>query len=427
MNNVNREYPLAVRSCKFPDTVAQHGVCHVVLLGFCVLASSAVSAHQQSDESPGTLGGGPLRKTTLDMSAAITLHSGDYPGSGVSPPGLLLSEEAAYMDDGLSLQAWSASLAHPLSASSWVSAGVETHGGHGSSADHEPTIELETLALSHIVESTRGQTWLFSLGRQSAAPQPWLNWHADSGIESVPSLLSDVFLARHRVDTGLKADLMLGGMRFGASLWNGDAWPATTGEGAVDLRANYLTTVNDLGVDAGVFISAAKAVDRGADDSSHSHSGDDTAIVFTGDSGLAGLSLGLSSDTHSDYLWSVQSAFLSSHESGDLTADAQQSGITSEVQGVRLHGQIEKAGRGIWLRHEWLSIDNHMDGAGGAAMAQSAGIADVQGRPARTVIGSWWDALPSVRWQMALQREYDGDADGWSAWLTVQWMQQWKR
>lgn len=60
------------------------------------------------------------------------------------------------------------------------------------------------------------------------------------------------------------------------------------------------------------------------------------------------------------------------------------------------------------MRHEWLSIDNHLGGSGGEAMATLAELADLQGCPARSVAGVWLQSLPSLRLHAAVQRNYDG-------------------
>lgn len=395
----------------------------ILALSLCVCGTT--SAHQTSDDSPGTLLGGPVLQTTINMSAAIAAHAGDYPGSRSYPAGVLVSDEAGYPDDGLSLQAWSSSLHQPLTPSSWITVGADTHAGHGSTDGHDSSIEIEEVALSHFWQDEKGRSWLVSFGQQTAAPQAWLNWHADIGVESIPSLISDVFFARHRVDTGLMSSVLLGKTRLGINLWNGDGWPATAGDGAVDLIANYSNNLSLFALDTGIFVSAAKATERGGEDSEHSHSTEDTIVTFTGNTQTTGMHLGISSNTHSYYQWSVQSAILLSHESGELNADAQQAELTSNTRGVRLYGQITRGKRGSWLRHEWLSIDNDFDGPGGQAMAETANIADIQGLPSRTVLGAWWNVLPDVRWQLALQREYDGTDADWSAQLALQWTQQW--
>jgi hypothetical protein len=173
-----------------------------------------------------------------------------------------------------------------------------------------------------------------------------------------------------------------------------------------------------------LFASIAEADNRGGGDDGHSHDVlEREPIGFTGTSRTLGSEVSLATVAPHGIQWTFSGAVIQRPESGDLMMDMREAGLRADLLAARLMTTVQRGDGGVVARHEWRSLDNHLSGPGGEPLAMDSGLAEARNQPSRTVLGGWWQSLPTVQLRLAMQLDDDGQQRRHSDLLGLVWSQ----
>lgn len=202
------------------------------IVWFSVCSSTIVYAHDDDRSNP----------NWLAASASIT-----YREDGVVEdneayliPGIMLGGEAIPPQEGiqyddLTFQFTKAFGSNALSDEYRISGKLGIHQGH------DNQLELDNLWFTMPLFSERKQ--VIEIGLMMTKATPTAGWHASTSDFSEAPLMSDLFFGRHFSDTGVRfhqAFDIFGKnnnidhyFNFGIEVWQGDNYPATSGDGSL--------------------------------------------------------------------------------------------------------------------------------------------------------------------------------------------------
>lgn len=195
-------------------------------------------------------------------------------------------------------------------------------------------------------------------------------------------LITDAFWGGSVHDAGLRITWKpLNQWTLGAELWSGDFFPATQSNGAYSLFAQTEKQWANVTLKAGVWGLTAKAQDR-ADDrytAGHSHSTSTTTLPdvrFTGDTDLAGVWLALDLPTWHGVQSHLQYEYAQSQANGELVNldQARKATYASNHKGMSFVPSLRFGQHELSYRYEQLSLNNTLQGAGAALLAEDANL-----------------------------------------------------
>ncbi|WP_339725045.1 hypothetical protein [uncultured Paraglaciecola sp.] len=356
----------------------------------CVCSCFAASAVAHENQPVNT------QPDSLDIKTTFTYRNNQaFPSDEVwQLPGILLGGESLPVEQGASLDDVQL-LGHlNIHKRYFVSAKVGAHSHDGSTE-----VALENLWFGSRA-AIMGQPLLFEIGKMSSDITPTANFHASGGSFSESPLLADVFFARHFVDIGARASASIQGINFGIEVWNGDNWPASSGEGTAALFVHYAIQHGELSAKVGSWLMRSEA-DKRSDqryEDGHSH----------GDAQLSASDLTFSGETvtmgsFANLQWQVNPIILNAEfEWIRADIDAQLLDVTQSAaflatqDGYKLQLGVSLDNHSLQVKYERLVVDNSFTQTS-QTFIQSSGLYNEGIEPEKLAVAWTWDFYDSFR------------------------------
>lgn len=325
----------------------------------------------------------------IAAAASITYRS-DVPVDNRSPwliPGALLGGEALPPQQGFALD-------YARLNGQWLGQGYRVHGAlaaHSFSGEIKPELEHLWLQGEPALGPAKAE---LAAGRMATRTTPIANWHAtDSPFSEMP-LLAAAFWGGHFADTGARAGVSWGALQAGLEAWNGDNWPASSGEGSADVYLQWQPVFGPWQASIGAWAMQSKAANR-ADSrysASHSHGGQ-TIVNSAGDYRFSGdvESLGGYGSVALQTRFGQVAAHLEWQQQtsdGNLTDLSQNSDWRGEYNGVYGGLSLTTSRHTIALRHERLVLENTFYGNVSTLFIENAGLVNNGFEPGKSIL-SW--------------------------------------
>lgn len=359
-----------------------------ILSCVCCWFAANVLAHenQSTDAQP----------DSLDVKTTFTYRSDQaIPSDQVwQLPGILLGGESFPVEQGATLDDVQL-LGHlNIQERYFISAKVGAHSHDGSTE-----VALENLWFGSRA-ALMGQPLLFELGKMSSDITPTTNFHASGGAFSESPLLADVFFGGHFVDIGARASTKIKGLNLGVELWNGDNWPASSGEGAATLFMHYAFQHSGLRANLGTWLMHSEAVKRSDQRYADGHSHGDAQLsasdlTFSGETltmgSFANLQWQLNPITvNAEFEWiraDIDAQLLDVTQSATLLA-------TQDGYKLQLGVSLDK--HSVQVKYERLVVDNSFTQTS-QAFIQSSGLYNEGIEPEKLAVAWTWDFYDSFK------------------------------
>ncbi|MCB1639948.1 MAG: hypothetical protein KDI15_13995, partial [Thiothrix sp.] len=303
-------------------------------------------------------------------------------------PGVLMGGEALPVEKGIVLEDAVLWGAYRINDQTRVQAALASHDGG---------VELEQASLGYQTRLA-GQPVQMTLGLQAGDFTPSAMTESGSGQLLAGSLLADAFWGRSFLDTGLQlAWEPYEGVTLGAGFWNGDAFPASSGEGAMHVQVQWRRPVAGWSVEAGGWAMQARAEQRGDarynGDGGHSHAGSSAAspvdVRFDGSTRLGGVWLDVASPVWNDWRAGLQYEAVRVRPDGALSDGSHVADWRADDTGYAITPGIRYGQWRLDYRFERLSLQNHLQGAGAAVLADESALANSR-HPKRQSLQLQW-------------------------------------
>ena len=302
----------------------------------------------------------------------------------------MMGGEAYPYDKGITMDDASLRATWRINESQFVRSSLSAH-SHSGSYD----VQLEKLLIGHRLEDG-DQAWVFKAGLMNSDITPSANWHSSTDSFTESPLLADAFFGRHSTDTGLSANYLTNHWNSGIAIWNGNAWPATAGQGSASIFSRFSQDYSGINVESGLWISLSNAELR-ADDryvDGHNHGGSLTTatpadIRFSGDTTMAGLYANLLIPITPSLNSGLSIEMINSKSNGDLIDVSRQAQYETDHLGYAIQASLTMRSHTLLLRHEKLLLDNYLDGIAAPFLAEDAGLVS-EHEPERLTIGWEW-------------------------------------
>ncbi|GAC17194.1 hypothetical protein [Paraglaciecola arctica] len=385
---------------------------HIVTL-LCCAFSTVVFAHENQQSS--------AQPDSIVVKTAVTFRSDEaYPTDQVwQLPGVLMGGEALPVEQGASLD--DVQLLGHLNVQEryFVSAKVGAH-----SHDGATEVELENLWFGVSAELL-DQPLLFELGKMSTKVTPTANFHASGGAFSESPLLADVFFGRHFIDIGGRASSNIYGLILGVEIWNGDNWPATSGDGAASLYIHYPYKKGGLNAQLGSWLMSSRAESRTDQryQGGHSHGDEQLSasdLEFTGDT----LTMGVFANLQ----WKFKPIILNGEFEwirADIDAhlvDTTQSAVFVATQdGYKLQFGLSLDNHSLQVKYERLVVDNSFTQTS-QLFIQSSGLHNQGFEPEKLAVAWTWDFYQDFKFRTEWYQDDSHEQQGsrWSLGLVWQ-------
>jgi hypothetical protein len=324
-------------------------------------------------------------------------------------PGVMMGGEAYPVEQGAVLDDAFIQANYEFYPSYEVKAKIASHGG----GDHSE-VEFEHFWLEkHLASDSGSSDWqaVFAAGKMAGSFTPSANWHSSLATFSEAPLNADVFFGRFYNDTGIRATASLAGFSLGVEVFNGDAFPATAGEGSADLFLHYQLNTDNAWFKTGIWAMQSKAEERGDErfSAEHSHGSGSSAATpldarFTGTNDLQGAFI----DTAVTFAENWQLSFFAEGilQQSTGTVDILDNGRSAEVDLDYAGWQVESAlafkAHQLALRYERLATENHIKASSPAFVADDANLLSRDFTPERFAVSYRWHFNP----MLTLRSEY---------------------
>ncbi len=229
-----------------------------------------------------------------------------------------------------------------------------------------------------------------AVGKMFTRVSPTAAWHASQSLFSEAPLLADVFWGRHFTDTGIRVAKDMGAFALGLEAWNGDSWPASTGEGSMDAYLHYNQTWHSLALSAGLWGGSARADGRSDTRYSvgHSHGGQNIVnpagdYQFTGDIEMAGV-FAKATFPVGPIEFSSELEVADQSSSGQLSLLNQQSALEADYRAVRVKCSAAYQKHTWALSFERLTLENRFYGSISELFVETAGLLNNTLEPTKT-------------------------------------------
>ncbi|WP_139214375.1 hypothetical protein [Marinobacter zhejiangensis] len=311
---------------------------------------------------------------TLDAGISTTYRSGTaIPEDGVwQVPGILMGGDAHGADEAFNLDSANIHLLWVGPQGGYASLDVGSH--------HDGEVELEEARLGYKV----ADAWPVVLegGRMKARFSPENLGHAYARPFSENNLVYDAFYGGHYADDGVRLKtLPLPGLELGIEAWRGDHYPATSGgDGmAQDAYIRWLAGSGVWQLEMGAWVMLADANERPDDrlvgGHAHGASADqNTDLVFSGNQDSAGARFSLARQEPGGWLFALTGEVVTVDVEGELKDTLRQAHLEGDYLGWWVQPELGWQRHALAVRYAQLTLDNHLVGAGGAILADEAGL-----------------------------------------------------
>jgi len=241
-------------------------------------------------------------------------------------------------------------------------------------------------------------------GRMAGLFSPANLQHSDSRLMSEANLALDVFLGRQYIDNGLR--LLWGndrGLSLGVETWQGEAFPATSGDGggASDVFFKYQNISRNVSWSVGGWYMQAKAASRSDTryESGHSHGvvvDDIEAYWFDGDTSLYGVHLDVQWQVSSRLTFGLDTEWLWQKVDGSIRDETRIAKLESEANGGWIEPSISFQRHTVGLRYEQMVLNNEFSGVAGEALAALAHLNNTGHNPTRSTLVYRYQIQPTL-------------------------------
>lgn len=358
-----------------------------VLTGGLVMHVACVNAHTEHNKNV---------TTSIHAYSSMTYRSDAVVGPGESYliPGALMGGEALPGEKGLNFD--EAILEGTLNTEHhyFVSAKLSAH-----SSD---SIELENLWLT-VPDIEYLASITLEAGKINSEVSNVANWHASQSVFSESSLLGDVYFGRHFNDTGLRVTRTMGVLSLGAELFDGDNWPASSGEGSAAAYAYTNFSLMGTFTKLGVWHMQSRANNRTDTryNGSHSHGGNvvsspSTEYFFTGDTNTSGVATEISYAFTRGRLY-FEAEWIIAESEGEIANTTQSSLYENRYEGYRVMLGMNYANHFVHLQYEEIALQNDLLSPVTSVFAESANLVNNGFEPYRAIASWSYQLNPDVR------------------------------
>ncbi len=350
--------------------------------------------------------------TALTASAALTWRSDEVVKSNEPYliPGTFLGGEALAQPQGATLDEVRLDAIYKASSRYYAKASISSH--------HDNEVSLETFSLVAHNLPLLGSSSI-ELGKFESKVTPTAYWHSDTSTFSESSLLSDIFFGRHYVDTGARALKTLGNFTFGVEAFNGDSWPANSGEGTATVFIQSQFHLKNTSLNINTWAMDSSALDRLDDrySNGHSHGGIQISssveeYQFTGDILQYGALLGTETNIRSfSFLSEIE--WMATESEGRLENATQQSLYENHHEGYRIYLSAGFKHHSISLQHEEIALQNEFLSPITPNFAQDANLINNDFEPSKSTI-AWSYAITNeftIRLEYASLKLFSSESD----------------
>ncbi|PLA74141.1 hypothetical protein CYQ88_07835 [Hydrogenovibrio sp. SC-1] len=322
-------------------------------------------------------------------------------------PGLLMGGEALPISSGVQLDDAYLGGFTRLSDQASVSAKLGIHGGGDGHAATPALMQLQYAYQLPQYDLT------LDAGLLEAQFSPIATHHASFALFSEAALMADAFWGRGYHDKGARLKWQPSShWKFGLEYWNGEAFPATSGEkgGARDVFVQYQVTLQDWWLHAGSYVHQSKAFQRGDAryTTGHTHGTvfsplpDD--VRFSGDSDLIGLSLGMRTPSFSGMRVKVDYEVASLKAKGSVFDSTRSMDYEANHLGHYLTSSVEYDQHQLSYRYERISLENTLTGTSATILGDSANLVSSDS-PIRQTIQWHWQVSDGFAWRVAMTQD----------------------
>ena len=348
-----------------------------------------------------------IPETSVDAAMVVNYRSDSYVDEGVPwyVLGAMMGGEAVPANQGFSLDEVFVTLSHVDENDVYALLKLASHQGE--------SVEFEHAYLGYRLLSSDRVYLNLEVGRMAASFSPANLEHTDTRLVSDAPLALDVFFGRQYSDDGVR--LLSGnhrGFLFGIEAWQGEAFPATSGEegGAMDIFVQYKKHSKDITWSLGSWYMQAEADSRTDNryDSGHSHGvvvNESPLYWFDGDTTLYGVYLDAQWQMTSQMALGVDVQWLWQEIDGAIRDETRQANLISEANGGWLETSLSYQQHRVGLRYDRLVIENDFTGVAGEALAELSHLNNQGHNPTRTTLAYRFQIQPAL----ALRAEWQND------------------
>ncbi|VUD64957.1 hypothetical protein TDB9533_03443 [Thalassocella blandensis] len=352
-----------------------------------VLGSQHAFAHTEHNQNI---------RTELHAYSSFTYRSDAVvePGQSYQIPGALLGGEAVPAEKGFNFD--EALLEGTLNTAHhyYISGKLSAH--------NSDSIELENLWLTvPNIEYLASIT--LEVGKINSEVSPSANWHASQHPLSESSLLGDIYFGRHFNDMGLRLTRTIGFVHLGAEVFDGDNWPATSGEGSASAFLQLDFSWRDTMAKLRGWHMQSQANNRTDTryTGSHSHGGNvvsspSTEYFFTGNVDTSGVMAELSYGFTRGRVY-LESEWIVAESEGDIANSTQRSFYENRYEGYRVLLGLNYAQHFLTMQYEEIALQNDLLSAVTSVFAEGANLVNNGFEPSRAVVSWSYQLNPDVR------------------------------
>ncbi len=285
------------------------------------------------------------------------------------------------------------------------------HAAIGTHNDGSTQAELENLSIEHQINIRKPLT--ISAGVIEPEFSPSAHHHASTDTFADASLVADAFWGRSIHDKGVRITSKLQpNVEVGAEIWNGDFFPAKSGDGAQDLYVKWQHIHNDWHLVAGAWVLQAQANQRSDDryfDSGHSHATATASlpvdVKFTGDTQMAGSWLSMNAPERYGIRSQLRYEAVQTQSDGQLADTTHSADYDSDHLAFAVTPSINFRNYQLSYRYEKLSLENHLSGNGAQVLAEEANLI-TNANPKRQTLQVNWQATKSLGLRLAYIQDH---------------------
>jgi len=296
-------------------------------------------------------------------------------------PGAFMGGEAYPVEKGLNLQNIELKGTWVLKPTYTVDAKLASH--------HNGEVEIENFYFSfYPTEFLNTDSLYFTVGKVDARFSPTASWHAYSSSFNEAPLIAEVFFGGHFTDQGVQSLFSNKNFNAGIEVWNGSAWPASSGEYSGDIFFNITKDFNALKVTSGIWSLYSEALNRSDQRyaAGHSHGSNvvsTPSIFFSGRNLLSGAFVEINYALANNQSVGWYSEFIQQDINGEINDATRESNIDGKHYGIINQIFYKVQTLNFALRHETMSFENTFTGASANFIAEDAGLVNDDFEPNR--------------------------------------------
>ncbi|MEN9502737.1 MAG: hypothetical protein RI964_2022 [Pseudomonadota bacterium] len=371
-------------------------------LALCLIPAS-VFAHEQEQHS--TVAAQP--KLTIEAAASTTWNSQTAADSNGlwRIPGALMGGHALPAQKGGKIDDAAVWGSYHPSQRTTLNAGLAVHN------DGSASVEVENLSVDHQFNTPKPLS--ISAGVIEPEFSPTAHHHPSTDTFADANLVADAFWGRSIHDKGVRiAGKPTPNLEVGAEVWNGDFFPAKSGDGAQDVYIKWQHTHQDWDIAAGGWAMQAQATQRSDEryfDGGHTHATATATlpvdVKFTGDTQMAGSWLSVDAPERHGIRPQLRYEAAQTQSNGQLADTTHTAAYKTDHLGFAITPSIRFRDYQLSYRFEKLSLDNHLSGNGAQVLAEETNLIN-SANPQRQT----WQIAGQVRknwgWRVAYVKDH---------------------